>query len=207
MYEESAPGSSVSSVTSLTDGQKEYLLRLARQAIVETVVPPEKPAEESEAEVHSEELQRLSEIYAGVFVSLHVHEALRGCIGYIDGLRSLPEVIPETASAAALRDPRFEPVREEELDDIDIEISILSPLEKISGPAELTIGEHGLLVRSGKRQGLLLPQVAPRAGLDAEAFLEHTCQKAGLPADAWKVPEAEIFRFRAEVFGEKSSRV
>ena len=116
----------------------------------------------------------------------------------------LPEAIQETARAAALRDPRFEPLREDELRDVDIEISVLSPLEKISSPKDITIGRDGLMVRCGKLQGVLLPQVAPRAGLDAQSFLEHTCTKAGLTKDAWMLPETEVFRFGAEVFGEKS---
>ena len=206
MSDELGPGSAGSSVPALTEGQKKYLLHLAREAIVETIAPAPPEREQREERTLTEELQGLSEIYTGVFVSLHINESLRGCIGYVDGLRALLHVIPETASAAALRDPRFEPVREDELDKIDIEISVLSPLEKISGPDEITVGTHGLLVRCGKQQGLLLPQVAPRAALDAQAFLEHTCMKAGLRHDAWKEPDTEIFRFSAEVFGEKSSK-
>lgn len=203
MSDESAQRSAVSSVTALSDSQKKYLLSLARKSIAATLAPDK--VSRQEEQVTSPELQALSEVLAGVFVSLHINDSLRGCIGYIEGLRPLPEVIQETAIAAALRDPRFEPLREDELQEIEIEISVLSPLEQIQGPQDITIGKHGLLVRHGKQQGLLLPQVATHTGWEAQAFLEHTCIKAGLPSNTWELPETEIFRFSAEVFAEKSS--
>ncbi len=204
MSEEPAAGSVAPNLAALTEAQKKYLLDLARKSILQAVAP----GRENDREMPrlSEELKILAEIYAGVFVSLHIREALRGCIGYIEGLRSLVEVVPHTASGAALRDPRFEALREDELQDLEVEISVLTPLENISGPSDIVIGEHGLLVRRGKSQGLLLPQVAVRAGFDALAFLEHTCIKAGLPADAWKLPEAEIYRFGADIFADKFIR-
>lgn len=203
MGDGSAPHSPADSVAALSESQKKYLLSLARQTIAETFAPGKAAAPEEA--IAPGELQALSEIYSGVFVSLHINDLLRGCIGYIEGLRPLPEVIQETAVAAALRDPRFEPLREDELGDVDIEISVLSPLEKISSPQDIIVGKHGLLIRQGKHQGLLLPQVASHAGWQPHVFLEHTCLKAGLPGSAWEEPDTEIFRFSAEVFGEKSS--
>lgn len=187
---------------SLTDDEKRYLLVLAREAITQTVAgSPAAPRDrQSIADSHPE----LEDVVAGVFVSLHIGEALRGCIGYLEGLQPLPAAVQDTARAAAMRDPRFDPVREDELKDIDIEVSVLMPMVQISGPEEISIGKDGVLVRCGRQQGVLLPQVAIRAELDAKPFLEHTCLKAGLPKDAWTLPQTEVFCFKAEVFSEKS---
>jgi len=137
---------------------------------------------------------------AGVFVSLHKGRALRGCIGHIEADQPLARAIPSAAVAAASTDPRFEPMTVEELADVAIELSILGPLERITGVDEIEIGRHGLLVERGWNRGLLLPQVALEWGWDAEAFLSQTCHKAGLPPDGWK--DATIWRFEAEVFSE-----
>jgi len=205
MQHQPSPGSDAVSPFSLTDEEKRCLLGLARDAIVEAVARASaKPSEVNAQSVNAEILATLAEISAGVFVSLHINDALRGCIGYLDALQPLRAAVQDTAKAAALRDPRFDPVREDELQDIDIEISVLLPLELISGPDDISIGRDGLMIRCGKQQGVLLPQVAVRAEFEAISFIEHTCLKAGLPKDAWKLPECEVFRFKAEVFGEKS---
>jgi AmmeMemoRadiSam system protein A len=189
----------------LTDDEKRFLLGLAREAIKEAVAPASAKQDDAHSpSATAETLNDLAEISAGVFVSLHINDALRGCIGYLDALQPLPAAVQDTAKAAALRDPRFDPVREDELQDIDIEVSVLMPLEKISGPDEIIIGRDGLMIRCGKQQGVLLPQVAVRAEFEPISFVEHTCLKAGLPKDAWKLPECEVFRFKAEVFGERS---
>jgi AmmeMemoRadiSam system protein A len=146
----------------------------------------------------------ITERRAGVFVSLHRGEALRGCIGHIEPDHPLSRAITSSAIAAASTDPRFAPVTLEELSHLHIELSILGPLERIGGVAEIEIGRHGLLVESGWKRGLLLPQVAVEWGWDAEVFLSQTCHKAGLPPDAWKSAVA-IWRFEAEVFGESQS--
>jgi len=138
---------------------------------------------------------------AGVFVSLHKGDALRGCIGHIEPDQPLLRGIPASAVAAASNDPRFAPVTSDELPALHIELSILGPLERIAGAAEIEIGRHGLLVERGWSRGLLLPQVAVEWGWDAEAFLSQTCHKAGLPLDAWK-SAATVWRFEAEVFSE-----
>jgi len=207
MHDQPSPGSDADSPISLTDDEKRCLLGLARDAIVEAVARASASSSDEHSQVVAAEiLINLAEINAGVFVSLHINDALRGCIGYLDALQSLPAAVQDTAKAAALRDPRFDPVREDELQGIDIEISVLMPLEIISSPEEIKIGRDGLMIRCGKQQGVLLPQVAVRAEFEAVSFIEHTCLKAGLPKDAWKLPQCEVFRFKAEVFGEKSMK-
>ena len=207
MQHQPPPGSDADSPFSLTDDEKRCLLGLARDAIVEAVARASAKSDDMHSQfVAAETLINLTEISAGVFVSLHINDALRGCIGYLDALQPLPAAVQDTAKAAALRDPRFDPVREDELQDIDIEISVLMPLEIISNPEEIKIGRDGLMIHCGKQQGVLLPQVAVRAEFEAISFIEHTCLKAGLPKDAWKLPQCEVFRFKAEVFGEKSMK-
>ncbi len=142
---------------------------------------------------------RLKEPY-GIFVTLTKHGNLRGCIGRIIGDQPLYLVCQEMAKAAALEDPRFSPVTEKELGDLDIEISILTPLEQITSFDDIVIGRHGLYIVKGYCSGLLLPQVAAEYGWSIEEFLEETCHKAGLPADAYKAKDAKVFKFSAEVF-------
>lgn len=141
----------------------------------------------------------------GAFVTLHSRGELRGCIGHIEPTDPIGRAVQQCAVAACSTDPRFPPVTAAELPQIDIEISLLGPLESITGPAEIEIGRHGLVVRRGWARGLLLPQVAVEWHWDADAFLSHTCHKAGLPNDAWK-HGAKIWRFEAEVFGEEVQR-
>jgi AmmeMemoRadiSam system protein A len=137
----------------------------------------------------------------GAFVTLHKHGDLRGCIGHIEPTEPLGTVVPRCAVAACSSDPRFPPLAPDELDSIDIEISLLGPLEPIAGPQDIVVGRHGLVVERDWQRGLLLPQVATEWKWDAEAFLAHTCQKAGLSRDAWH-KGARVWRFEAEVFGE-----
>ncbi len=134
------------------------------------------------------------------FVTLYKNGELRGCIGHIIARRPLIETVAEMAEAAALHDPRFTPVRSDELRDIKIEISVLTPLRKISSPEEVVVGKHGLVISRGGSSGLLLPQVATEQGWDRNTFLEYTCLKAGLPRDAWKDSQTDIYIFSAEVF-------
>jgi AmmeMemoRadiSam system protein A len=110
------------------------------------------------------------------------------------------------ARAAAVGDPRFSPLRAEELDRVDIEISVLSPLRRVDSTDEIVAGLHGLVVEKGRNRGLLLPQVAKEAGWDAETFLGATCEKAGLPPEAWRDDEARIYVFTAFVFGDGKRR-
>lgn len=139
---------------------------------------------------------------SGAFVTLKKHGELRGCIGTLECRRGLAEEVARVAVSAALEDPRFSPVSPAELDDLDIEVSVLGPLEPIdpADPSAIEIGRHGLVVELGARRGLLLPQVATEWQMDRDTFLAHTCAKAGLPADCWR-RGAKVYRFAADVFG------
>jgi AmmeMemoRadiSam system protein A len=139
---------------------------------------------------------------AAAFVTLHRRGELRGCIGDLRSDRPLSDVIASCAVSAASCDPRFPPLSPSELDDVEIEVSILGPLEPVQSLADIEVGRHGLVIESGWRRGLLLPQVAPEWGWTAAEFVIHTCRKAGLPADAWPAGGAVLYRFEAEVFGE-----
>ena len=128
---------------------------------------------------------------------------LRGCIGHLDsGPSSLVMAVAWAATSAALEDPRFEPVRPEEVAELTIEISVLTPFEEIA-PDKIVPGTHGLVIQQGNRRGLLLPQVATEHRLSRERFLEETCAKAGLPRDAWRDAATRVFAFTAEVFSEE----
>ncbi|HZT75428.1 MAG TPA: AmmeMemoRadiSam system protein A [Vicinamibacterales bacterium] len=176
-----------------SEDDRRRLLQLARDAIVAHVTGAPMPATEP------------PEVFArpgGVFVTIHKRGDLRGCIGHIDATDPLGVVVPRSAVAACSSDPRFPGITPAELDAIDLELSLLGPLEPIAGPDEIDIGRHGLLVEKGWHRGLLLPQVATEWGWDAPMFLAQTCRKAGLPFDAWR-EGARIWRFDAEVFGER----
>jgi AmmeMemoRadiSam system protein B/AmmeMemoRadiSam system protein A len=181
--------------TSLTPEEQGYLLDLARHRIESAVgaagaAPAGRPTE------------RLLEPRAA-FVTLKLDGRLRGCLGIIEPRKALRDTVAEMAKAAATGDPRFYPLEKDELPGVEIEISVLSALRAVRYPSDIIVGTHGLVIESGARRGLLLPQVAEEAGWDAESFLEHACEKADLPADAWKDERTRIFVFTAEVFGAK----
>lgn len=134
------------------------------------------------------------------FVTLKKHGQLRGCIGHIIAREPLAQTVAEMAVAAAFNDPRFPPLKKAEYADLDYEISVLSPLQRISDPEQVRVGTHGLLMRQGGFSGLLLPQVPVEYGWNREMFLRNTCRKAGLPMDCWKDKTTEIYVFSAEVF-------
>jgi AmmeMemoRadiSam system protein A len=139
----------------------------------------------------------------GAFVTLHKQGALRGCIGLVQAVKPLYQTVREMATASAFDDPRFPPLKKEEFNEIDLEISVMSPPRRIGDVKEIEVGRHGIIIKKGFHQGLLLPQVAKEQGWGREIFLEHTCYKAGLMGDCWKSDETEIYIFSAEVFGEK----
>lgn len=141
----------------------------------------------------------------GVFTTLYIGEQLRGCVGYPAPIRPLHQALAETARAAAFDDSRFRPVRPEEVRELRISVSVLSPLFPIR-PEQVEIGRHGLVISDGARRGLLLPQVPVEYGWDRETFLAQTCHKAGLATDAWR-GSATIQAFTAEVFGDDDSVV
>jgi AmmeMemoRadiSam system protein A len=139
----------------------------------------------------------------GAFVTIRNGGELRGCIGRLQPSGPLAELVAELAVSAASRDPRFEPVRSDELDDLDLSISVLGPPRAIRSPADLRVGIDGAVVRLDWHRGVLLPTVAVENGWDAETFLRHTCLKAGLWPEAWEDPRAAIEAFAAQEFGDE----
>ncbi len=142
--------------------------------------------------------------HRGAFVTLHEHGQLRGCIGNFVAQKPLYEVVADMAVSAAFNDPRFPPLAPHEFDKIDIEISALTPLKQIYDINEIQVGTHGIYIIRGPYHGVLLPQVATEYGWDRLTFLDQTCMKAGLSPGCWKTPDAQIFIFSAEIFGERS---
>ncbi|MBZ5706423.1 MAG: AmmeMemoRadiSam system protein A [Acidobacteriia bacterium] len=139
----------------------------------------------------------------GAFTTIYVRGDLRGCVGYVFPIYSLYQTVAETARSAAFEDTRFWPVTREEVSELEVSLSILSPLKPIR-PEEIEIGRHGLLLTVGSHRGLLLPQVPVEHGWDRTTFLEQTCRKAGLPTNAWQ-KGAKLEAFTAEVFGDRDS--
>jgi len=184
-------------MSSLGNREKQLLLDLARRSLILA-------AERRESLDSLPQDSQLGESF-GAFVTLRKRGRLRGCIGQIGSGQSLIEVVAHCAKSAALQDPRFEPVRAEELREIEIELSVLSPLEEIA-PDRIEVGKHGLMVSSGQSRGVLLPQVATECHWNAGRFLEETCVKAGLERNAWREPETKIHGFTAEVFAESDFR-
>ncbi|MFQ5647458.1 MAG: AmmeMemoRadiSam system protein B [bacterium] len=178
----------------LTDREKKSLLKLARQTIAQAV-----KGEKITGLPQEELTDQLREI-RGAFVTIKKQGRLRGCIGHIVGRLPLYLTVKDMAKAAAMEDPRFSPVQEEELHELELEISALTPLKKVEDPEKIEVGKHGLLIKRGWHSGVLLPQVPTEYGWDRRTFLEQTCKKAGLPPDSWNSPDAELFSFTAEVF-------
>jgi AmmeMemoRadiSam system protein B/AmmeMemoRadiSam system protein A len=175
-----------------TEEEKIQLKEIARKSV-------EAAVRGKELSVIKDISEKLKEPY-GVFVTLNKHGNLRGCIGRIIGDQPLYVSVQQMAKAAALEDPRFSPVAEKELVDLEIEISVLTPLEQVKNFEEIVIGRDGLYITKDYNSGLLLPQVAAEYGWTVEEFLEETCHKAGLPYDAYKSKNTKIFKFSAEVF-------
>ena len=178
----------------VTGAEKETLLRVARETMVRHLTDGGIPS------YTVTEPGLLQE--AAAFVTLRQRNGqLRGCIGRVEATDSLLRTVQDCAISAATRDYRFSPVAElAELDELIIEISVLSPFRRISSPEEIEVGRHGLLIRQGMQTGLLLPQVASDRGWSRDEFLQAICMKAGLPPDAWHTAELSVFR--AEVFEE-----
>jgi AmmeMemoRadiSam system protein A len=174
----------------LSAGERRQLLALAREALTARV-SGFAPVDVAGGPV----------VAAGAFVSVHHHGDLRGCLGRIEARAPLGETVGELAAAVADSDPRFAPVRTDELNHIEIEISVLTPPERVESIAQVIVGRHGLIVERDGRRGLLLPQVAMAQAWDAATLAAHTCVKAGLPADAWQ-HGATLLVFEAQVFSE-----
>jgi AmmeMemoRadiSam system protein A len=179
---------------SLSEEDRKAILELARQAVLHAVW--------NERPLSTFPTTGIFAEHRGLFVTLHAGKKLRGCIGMIEGHTNLGETLVRCAVDAALHDPRFSRMRAEEMDALEIEVSLLSPLLPIR-PEEVEIGNHGLLVERGPRRGLLLPQVAVEHRLSREQFLTETCVKAGLPREAWKDPETKLYGFHCEIIAEE----
>ncbi|MGB9607641.1 MAG: AmmeMemoRadiSam system protein A [bacterium] len=179
----------------LSEEDKRELLKIARTSIEEYLRKGEIPTFSPTSPALQER--------KGAFVTLKKAGFLRGCIGMIEPLKPLYQTVAEMAVAAAVEDPRFYPLTLEELPLIKIEISVLSPLEKVKDVKEIEVGKHGLYIVKGFYRGLLLPQVATENNWDRETFLQHTCLKAGLTSNCWQEGDTEIYKFSAEVFGEE----
>ncbi|WP_042706293.1 TIGR00296 family protein [Methanomicrobium mobile] len=189
----------------LTDEEGKIALAAAKFAVYDKVaktVNTEKaaPPDISDYEIFNEK--------RGVFVTLTEDGELRGCIGYPYPVLPLGEALHDAAVSAAVRDPRFMPVREDELAAIEFEVTILTPPELLTcsaaeRPKNIEVGRHGLIIKDRGMSGLLLPQVATEYGWDAEEFLMHTCIKAGTDRDAWKRDDTALYTFEGQIFSER----
>jgi len=175
----------------LTKPQRLRLLDIAREAILSKMSRGTIP----EFAVDDPDLA----VPGGAFVSLHIDGKLRGCIGTLYPEQPLIEAVATMAGEAATADPRFHPLSSRELRETDIEVSVLTPFVRVT-PEQVEPGRHGLYIVSGRRRGVLLPQVATQYRWDREEFLAQTCHKAGLPRDAWKDPDTILMAFEAQVF-------
>ncbi|MBS4015960.1 MAG: AmmeMemoRadiSam system protein B [Candidatus Latescibacteria bacterium] len=179
----------------LTTQEEQELIRIARTTLNDYITSGTTP------KFQALTLQ-LNEQY-GVFVTLKKKGELRGCIGYVQGFKPLYQAVVDMAIAASTEDPRFPKVKQNELKDIDIEITVMTPLKQISSIDEIIVGKHGLVIKKGGYSGLLLPQVATEQGWDKKTFLQHTCWKAGLPDNAWQDKETEIYIFSGTIIQEE----
>src|SRR5688572_11780640 len=182
----------------LDDESRKYLLQIARAAIARAIgaMPVGDPIPNVESRIPRD-------LLAGAFVTLRIKGALRGCIGYPEAELPLVAVVERCAVSAAISDPRFPPLSAAEWSEIDLEISVLGPIEAVDDIGQVVVGRDGLIVEFGKRRGLLLPQVAVEWSWDASEFAAQTCIKAGLPEDAWQ-KGARLFKFEADVFSEST---
>ncbi len=178
----------------LSDHQRQTLLQVARQALSAACADTPPPVVTTADPALTARL--------GVFVTLTKKGRLRGCIGYLEGPGPLLETVAEMAVAAAQNDPRFPAVTAAEVEQLQIEISVLSPLQPLASPEALQVGRHGLVVTRGSQRGVLLPQVAMEYGWSNAEFLSQTCLKAGLPPTACRETETQVEVFEAEVFHE-----
>ena len=183
-------------IVMMNDEQKQTLLKVARDT-VEAVI---RRQEIAKPESDDHELNAP----CGCFVTLKNRGRLRGCIGQFISDSPLIELVAEMAKTSATGDPRFfaDPITADELEKLDVEISVLSPLKQTDDPLSLKLGVDGIYIKKGRASGCFLPQVATETGWSKEEFLSYCCaHKAGLAADAWKDPETEVYLFTAEVFG------
>jgi len=188
-------GKTVEPQFSLNGHEKNELLTLARKSVEYAV--REKKAYEPTASASEALIQE-----RGAFVTLRESGELRGCIGYTSAVKPLYMTVRDTATLAALRDSRFPPVSASELPKLEYEISVLSPLRRVLDIRQIKVGQHGLLMKNGAYEGILLPQVPVEERWDRQRFLEETCAKAGMRSGCWKDENTDIFMFTAVIFGE-----
>ena len=180
----------------LSQEQRHQLLRIARESI-EAVLDGRR------ADFDPTQFDEMLRRPAGCFVTLRAKDHhLRGCIGSIQPVAPLWQSVSKSAINAAFRDPRFYPLQKHEWPEIELEISVMGPIEPVANVEEIMVGRDGLIVSRGRNAGLLLPQVATEYGWDREVFLNQTCVKAGLPPHSWRTEDCRIERFSAEVFGD-----
>ncbi|MCK9363641.1 MAG: AmmeMemoRadiSam system protein B [Syntrophales bacterium] len=182
--------------TSISPSERNYLLSLVRETInrylTVKMTPLPRPSTPLRRELH------------GVFVTLKKRGNLRGCIGRMVPDRPLAELVATVSLESAFEDPRFNPVTLRELPDLEIEISVLTPMKRVAGPADIVVGTDGVMLQKGGRSAVFLPQVATEQGWDREEMLDHLSMKAGLPADAWR-DNAVFLTFQAIVFSENEA--
>jgi len=187
----------MSTIPPLRDGEARALLEVARETIAAQLAGRPLP--------DPDRVPARLLVHQGAFVTLHRSGELRGCIGVVAPNEPLVRTVAHCALSAAFSDPRFPPLDPSELDEVQIEISVLTPPIPVEEIDRIVPGRHGLMVQLGERRGLLLPQVATEHGWDVRTFLGETCRKAGLPPDAWE-RGALLETFEAEVFSEGSLR-
>ena len=187
----------------LTSKQGEKLIEIARKAIISSF-------ENKDFHEYDLKLDEKLKEKRGVFVSLHLNNDLRGCIGFPQPIMPLYKAVIEAARAAAFEDPRFLPLRKEELEELEIEVSVLTKpelIKPIHGVEEISknieLGKDGLIIEYSGYSGLLLPQVATEQKWDAGHFLEQTCVKAGVSPKTWTNKSCKIYKFQAQIFSEK----
>lgn len=199
VFVKSAHSDAAETPFTLTGEEKAELLALARRSVEYMIEhnEPYAPAPPSDETLNRE---------YGAFTTLTEDKQLRGCIGYTSPAKPLYLTVRDTATLAALRDPRFAPVAVTELPKLAYEISVLSPLRRVTDVSQIEVGRDGLIMKNGQYEGLLLPQVPVEQHWDRETFLEQTCRKAGMDTNCWKDENTDIFKFTAVVFNEKEIR-
>jgi AmmeMemoRadiSam system protein A len=186
----------------MNEQQKNVLLKTAKEAVTAAV-------EKRKPELSDSDDPALNQ-KCGCFVTLKTDGKLRGCLGQFTSDEPIIQLIAKTAQSSATRDPRFvtQRIQPDELNDVDIEISVLSPLEKTDQPENLRLGTDGIYITDGRSSGCFLPQVATETGWNTQEFLSYCCShKAGLSPEAWKSPDVDVFLFSAEVFSKPYNQI
>jgi len=182
----------------MDEKDKRALLQIARESVESAVKGTSK--DQTQAEPFSPELKGKN----GAFVTLRTCGKLRGCIGRMVSDAPLHKLVSEMAVSASKEDPRFNQIKPSELDDLEIDISVLSPLQKVEDSLDFELGIHGIYIKKGSKTGCFLPQVAADTGWSKEEFLSQCCSvKAGLSPDAWKKGDVDVYIFTSEIISEK----